>query len=108
MNRTEQYLQLILSRPNQWVRIKKRKAHNVSKASKEREREKIIEEILLALNVMGIKHERLNGTKIRMVTEPVQDFDDRANLLLFSYRYGYQTLGSKTALLNILNDMDDP
>lgn len=107
MSRTEQYLQLILSRPNQWVRIKKRKAHNISKADKEREREKTIEEILLALSVMGIKHERLNGTKIRMVTEPVQGSDDRADSLLFSYLYGYRSFG-KTALLTILNDADDP
>lgn len=107
MNRTEHYLQMILSRPDQWVRINKLKAHNLSKTSKEREREKTIEEILLALSVMGIKHERLNGTKIRMVTEPAQGSDDRADSLLFNYLYGYRSFG-KTALLTILNDADDP
>lgn len=75
MTRTEEYIQTILSRPNQWVRIKKRKAHNVSKTTKTHERDETIQDIKTALNVMGVKYQQLNGTKIRMIEEVPLPFD---------------------------------
>lgn len=80
MTRTEEYIQIILSKPNQWVRIKKRKAHNVSKTTKANERDETIQDIKTALNVMGVKYQQLNGTKIRMIEEVPLPFDPTKHL----------------------------
>lgn len=69
MDRVEHYLERILKNQGYWIRISKRKEHRASKKSKFEEREMVIEQIAIALTLMGIKYER-HGTKFRIPLPP--------------------------------------
>ena len=74
MDRVEHYLERILNNPGYWIRISKQKGHHLSKNNKFKERQIVIEQIAAALTLMGIKYERLNGTKFRIPPPPKVEY----------------------------------
>ena len=70
MDRVEHYLQRILSNPGYWIRISKRKSHHLSKNNKFKERQQVIQQVAIALTLMGIEYEQLNGSKFRIPAPP--------------------------------------
>lgn len=68
MTRVEHYLKRLLENPGEWVRITKRK-NQATRQTNENERDRVIQDIKTALNLMGIRYDQLHTTKLRVWSE---------------------------------------